>query len=99
LVFNTKSYISIVDVEIAAVDKAKIGKATGANGVYSEILNIDASVLFCIPCLIYLLIMVLFLAFAISVLSTLFLNHLAHIQEIMWHAHVEVLVKHLLYSL
>ena len=45
---------------------------------------------------IFILIMVLFLAFGISVLLTLFLNNLVRIQEIL--CHIEVLVKHLLYT-
>jgi len=43
LIFN--ACITIVDVK-KAVDKAKVGKAIGADNVYAEILKNDAAVLF-----------------------------------------------------
>ena len=43
LIFNAS--ITIVDVK-RAVDKAKVGKAIGADNVYAEILKNDAAVLF-----------------------------------------------------
>lgn len=73
LSFN--SSISVLEIR-RAIWKIKQGKSYGIDGIPSELLCNDTSVYFYMYCLIYALVIVLFLPHGVSVSLTLFQNHL-----------------------